>query len=459
MAESPATNWKDLRPQSNLQTVGMDRFGIGLFGVGRFSSVDKTQSSWTVKKAAILSFLFAFLFQAPALAQDAFTTDLNLRKPQVGVEDTATPWGDKYNANLDLLDLAICDKRGSCTIAGSLTVGTTLQAGAIIGNSSVTVVSPLTGDGLPGSPVGVDSSSVTLLGASPNHDKLSNVTASQHHTKTTDASELTSGTLPNARLDSSSVTLLGASPNHDSLSNVTASQHHIKTIDASELSTGILPNARLDSSSVTLLGASPDHNSLSNVTASQHHTKTTDASELTSGTLPNDRLDSSSVTLQGQGIDLTCPASQFIESANIDGGVIKSGTCSAPAGVGDAVLSATQTFSGQNTFSNTIFSKQVPFATVSIDGDAVPAVARFSFGVSSVTDNGVGNYTVNFDPDLSDDVFDCICTAAGASDLSGRACFTREGTFSQFGVGIRVTDIGGSMANDSDRVMVTCWTD
>ncbi len=49
---------------------------------------------------------------------------------------------------------------------------------------------------------------------------------------TTDASLLTAGTLPNARLDSS-VTLLGATPDHAVLSNVTANQHHVPTVDTS----------------------------------------------------------------------------------------------------------------------------------------------------------------------------------------------------------------------------------
>ncbi len=63
-------------------------------------------------------------------------------------------------------------------------------------------------------PLGVDASGAAegCFDVQTDSEQTTHVSnASAHHTKTTDASELTTGTLPNARLDSSSVTLLGPS--------------------------------------------------------------------------------------------------------------------------------------------------------------------------------------------------------------------------------------------------------
>lgn len=79
-----------------------------------------------------------------------------------------------------------------------------------------------------------------------------------------DASSINRGTVPNARLDSSSVTLQGNTFNGNSqLVQLTAggllpvlSGANLTSLNASQLTSGTVPNARLDSSSVTLQGNS-----------------------------------------------------------------------------------------------------------------------------------------------------------------------------------------------------------
>jgi len=50
------------------------------------------------------------------------------------------------------------------------------------------------------------------------------------------------------------------------------------------------------------------------------------------------------------GTSVTCTAGQYLNSSQVKNGITVAGTC-ATAGTGDAILSATQTFTGDNTFS------------------------------------------------------------------------------------------------------------
>lgn len=183
MDTSPASNWIDQSPRSNLQRVETDAFGIGVFGVGRFSTTDLTETSWVRIKQAVSIFLLAVLFAVPAAA-DTFTTDLQLRQPTIGVVDPVTNWGTKYNSNIDIMEAAVCDKRTGCTIVGDLVVtGTVTAADGLIGGATVAVSAPVLGDGSVVDPVALDKSSVTLLGPSPAHSALSGIGSSDHHTQ------------------------------------------------------------------------------------------------------------------------------------------------------------------------------------------------------------------------------------------------------------------------------------
>lgn len=101
--------------------------------------------------------------------------------------------------------------------------------------------------------------------------------AAGHHAKTVDASELTTGTLDNARLRAE-VSQLGAA------------------IDLAVEVTGLLPEANIDAD-VARDTEIDSEIATHTASASAHHPKTIDASELTTGTLDTARLDTSSFEL------------------------------------------------------------------------------------------------------------------------------------------------------------------
>lgn len=135
---SPASNFKSEAPRQTktgvMSRVRPRAFGVGRFGVGHFSPLDPTRYNWSKEsspadafvrtssssgvwtrvQAAVGVFLAVLAFSGSALA-DLYTTNLNLRKPDVDVEDPLTPWGDKINTNSDTLDAAIPDKRSGKT--------------------------------------------------------------------------------------------------------------------------------------------------------------------------------------------------------------------------------------------------------------------------------------------------------------------------------------------------------
>ncbi len=162
MADIPPSTFRR-DPDFGRNRVEPRRYGVGRYGVGRYSPSDPTRFAWERVTPAALALLLSFFIAVPATA-DTLTPGLNLIKISEDVEDPLRTWGSKEDENKDILDAAICDKRTGCTITGQLIVQTTIQAAAIIAESSVSVQAPLTGDGLTGTPIGVDSSSVTLIG-------------------------------------------------------------------------------------------------------------------------------------------------------------------------------------------------------------------------------------------------------------------------------------------------------
>ena len=82
-----------------------------------------------------------------------------------------------------------------------------------------------------------------------------------------------------------------------------------------------------------------------------------------------------------------------------------------------------------DTLGNTAGTRAVPMATV-VDGSAKAWVnfngagtvaIRASFNVSSITDNGVGNYTVNFTAAMPDANYSFV-TACAPSGVSNSTC-------------------------------------
>lgn len=121
---SPASSWvKDL--SFRLRGYFLNTYGVGAYGSGKYSPRDATRDNWTrVKNVLAGSAAVLAICAWSAIAADTYTTNLNLRKPAVDVEDSDTPWGDKINSDLDTLDVAVCDKRTGCTFSGGLSMTT-----------------------------------------------------------------------------------------------------------------------------------------------------------------------------------------------------------------------------------------------------------------------------------------------------------------------------------------------
>jgi hypothetical protein len=103
------------------EIVHNDRVRPTAFGVGKFGSgifSPRDVTRYLWSRVKAALTAFAILFVAgQALAADTYTTYLNLRKPAVDVEDTEMPYGDKLNNNADLIDAAI---GGIYTSSGAL---------------------------------------------------------------------------------------------------------------------------------------------------------------------------------------------------------------------------------------------------------------------------------------------------------------------------------------------------
>lgn len=246
---SDASNFSDQlqRPIRNRPAA----FGIGKFGISIFSQRDATRYAWSRTKAVVTAFLLGLLLYKLAAA-DTFTTNLNLRKPSVDVEDSDTPWGEKINTNSDTLDAAILDKRVGGTIIGNLTVTGSLTAASSVSISSSVSVSTLTVGVAPsvstfnyqGALAMASGASLTMAGSGGFITNSSSINASAFFGNGAGITSISS-----SAMDSSSVTLQGNSFNAAN-----------KLIQAD--GSGFIPNANLDPSSVTKLGPSIDASEL-----------------------------------------------------------------------------------------------------------------------------------------------------------------------------------------------------
>lgn len=81
-----------------------------------------------------------------------------------------------------------------------------------------------------------------------------------------------------------------------------------------------------------------------------------------------------------RGLSLVCPGGQYPNAVTISSGVLTAGSCGTPAGSGDAVLAATQTWSGANTFNSS----------------TTHAGLMLNTGQSSFTYTGANNVSVAF---------------------------------------------------------------
>ncbi len=78
-------------------------------------------------------------------------------------------------------------------------------------------------------------------------------------------------------------------------------------------------------------------------------------------------------------------------------------------------------------------------AWINFDGTGTPAI-RASFNVSSITDNGTGNYTVNFTTAMSDVNYAVVATAIRASSTA----LVNARTLATTSVGLNVYNADGT---------------
>lgn len=124
-----------------------------------------------------------------------------------------------------------------------------------------------------------------------------------------------------------------------------------------------------------------------------------------------------------------------------------------------------------DTLLNNAGTKSVPVNTV-IDGSAKAWVnfngtgtvaIRKAFNVTSITDNGTGDYTVNFTSPLPDSDYAAVAMSGGNA-ASGS---TETSIFTAFGAGgtdptttairLRCTNAAGSVLGDPDRVCLAIF--
>ena len=97
-------------------------------------------------------------------------------------------------------------------------------------------------------------------------------------------------------------------------------------------------------------------------------------------------------------------------------------------------------------------------AWVNFDGTGTVAI-RQSFNVSSITDNGVGNYTVNFTTAMPDANYSAVCSGSRSSSFLGYGVFkARPSSVSACPVYFYIEDAyQGELATDGDILCVSVF--
>ena len=95
-------------------------------------------------------------------------------------------------------------------------------------------------------------------------------------------------------------------------------------------------------------------------------------------------------------------------------------------------------------------------AWVSIDGVGTVGI-NDSYNISSITDNGVGLYTINIDTNMLNGDYCVTAMCQGSAYDSAYACL--HGTMSTGSFPIRVRSGDNSVYKDTDEVMLTIFGD
>lgn len=186
-----------------------------------------------------------------------------------------------------------------------------------------------------------------------------------------------------------------------------------------------------------------------------------------SGLVPNSLLDSSSVTKQGIGLSSSCASGQYFQQQITVGGLVKGGNC-VSAGIGDAVLASTQTWSGTNTYlqpviissailastptANTMYADNVPKGWLVFVATGTIQVQQ-GFNISSIIDNGVGDYFVNFLRPCQVAPMLTMCGFERGGDAAGVCNVPQGATYSGTGVAVNYFDQAG-VSRDPNKIFV-----
>lgn len=90
-------------------------------------------------------------------------------------------------------------------------------------------------------------------------------------------------------------------------------------------------------------------------------------------------------------------------------------------------------------------------AWVNFNGTGTVAI-RASFNVSSIGDNGVGGYTVNFTTAMPDANYSATSMSADAS--AGTVCFIADGAAAPTASALRIRTAGNAATGDADTAYV-----
>ena len=90
---------------------------------------------------------------------------------------------------------------------------------------------------------------------------------------------------------------------------------------------------------------------------------------------------------------------------------------------------------------------------VQFDGTASGAAARDSLNVSSMTDNGTGDYTININNDMANDDYSLV-TTAGHDDAGGTAHAFETHTYATGSITANLFTITSSSVGKADRQFV-----
>jgi len=115
------------------------------------------------------------------------------------------------------------------------------------------------------------------------------------------------------------------------------------------------------------------------------------------------------------------------------------------------------TTNGTNTSWGTVSTDYVAKAWVNFNGTGAVAI-RASGNVSSITDNGTGDYTVNFTTAVADSNFAYLVTGGGAT-ASANMCFmgsTVASSSFRFGVYYPIYQAGGTIGSPAQDASTLC---